>query len=150
MNSSNQKEEDNNPFPEDGSYQSKEAKVAKFSFAEYGKIPLKIYGGRRFNLLADAGEGIGNYLPYDEKCTLEEGIGMVIRRCIHNAKVHLKLVQEKRNEPTGIEGLAAKIVNYGGRTEDLFCLVYLKSRKRQIERQLGKYSNLEKRVVNSK
>ena len=141
-------DDDGNPFPDDGSYQDRKEKKPELDSIKYRKIPIRVYGGRRFSLLAET-EEIGNYLPYDENLNLEEGIGKVIKGCRHNAEVHLRLVNEGRSEPTGIEGLAYKILNCSGNVFDLFMLVYPKSCGKSIEKQLGRYSNLEKKVIDN-
>ena len=141
-------DEDNNPFPGDKSYQNNGNSPALIKIE---KIPLRIYSGRKhFNLRADAGESLesGIYCGRD-LCSLEEGIGRVMRACRQNALSHLRYVSERLAEPTGEEELAGIIANYQGSLKDLFYLVYPKSCGKIIEKQLGKYSNLEKKVIDN-
>jgi glutamate racemase len=120
----NQQEETEkiNPFPLDDSYQDKEMKM--INPYKYEKIPIRIYGCKHFRLLAGEGRNmIGGISCGGELGTLEEGISKAIATYRQNSKVHMN-----------------------GTPEDLFMLVYQKSCKNSIERQLGKYNNLERKV----
>ncbi len=127
MNFNNQDEEEENPFPDDGSYQDKnEVKIPEIiAIKKYGKIPIKIYGLNRFHLSVEAG-AISCSIPcIDSPNGLEDGISRAMQICRHRA------------------------ANYKGSLEDLFVLVYSKASKKSIEKQLGKYSNLEKSIVDN-
>lgn len=149
MNPNNHDEEDNNPFPDDESYQDrKEVKIMPVTISDkYEKIPIKVYGLNKFYLRVEASEAISCSIPYGG--SLEDGIRRAMRSCRQNARAHLNSVNEKLAESTGEEELAEKIVNYKGNLEDLFVLVYPKSCRKSIEKQLGRYTNLEKKIVDN-
>ncbi len=94
---------------------------------KHEKIPIRIYGCKHFRLLAGEGRNIILGISCGgELGTLEEGISKAIATYRQNSKVHMN-----------------------GMPEDLFMLVYQKSCKNSIEKQLGKYSNLEKKLVDN-
>lgn len=148
MNFNNQDDEENNPFPDDEGYQDKkEAKMPQIIASKHEKIPIKIYGLYRFHLMVEAGGNTSCGIPYSG--SLEESIGRAMRACRQNARAHLNSVAEGLSEPTGEEELAERIANYKGNLEDLFMLVYPISCRKSIEKQLGKYSTLEKIVIDN-
>lgn len=141
MHNKNPEDEDSNPFPANEGYQDGDNN----KHLSGGKIPIQIYGRSIFYLLAEAGQSLAAGVPCNE--SLEEGLGRVMRACRQNARVHLNLIIEGLVKPTGEDELAKKIVNYKGYLDDLFMLVYPKSCRKSIEKQLGRYGNLEKKVI---
>lgn len=132
--------EEINPFPDDGSYQeNKEVKMEK--------IPIKIYGSNHFHLFADAGGEISSGLPCGGGLgTLEEGIGRVMRGCRQNARAYLNFLKGGIAEQEDEKKIAEILISQDS-LEELFVLVYPKSNKETIEKQLGKHNKLEKKIV---
>lgn len=148
MHPENREDEDKNPFPEDSTYQDKqEVKPPHlFTFARYEKIPIKIYGLNKFHLRVEATGNLSCRIPYNGG-SLEDAIGRAMRSCRQNARAHLNIVNEGLGNPTGEEGLAERIIKHKDNLEDLFMLVYPRSCRKSIEKQLGRYSKIEKEVI---
>lgn len=109
------------------------------------KIPIGILGGEVFALCA----GLDDFTFGTFTDNLEQGIREVIEQLIRNAHHHIEIVKEGRGNAKAERDMkyVEAILNYKGREEEHFYLMYYRDWRSYIEPNLGKFGSLERVVL---
>lgn len=158
-------EEQDNPFPEDDTYQdpdkdgnlfwryeiyksARRKKMRKRVSSRDGKMSIVIVGRADIHVQAYAGKtlGCGGFWGESLGTSVEEGINSALEGVKNSASLHLILLREGSIKKDKDEKIAKKILHYNGDIADLFKLVYFDYNKREVESQLGRYNRLEREI----